>query len=129
MYRKGWKFVPERVPEFKVEPAHWEWVPWCVQKSTFGGLTEDERKEKELHKKNSAQGGILFKNLMISRPGIERLNMTRCRIWRWIEYYMYIGVYSGKIECILTPSSQPTTVLQPELQPTSQYDRHSEKVQ
>ena len=43
--------MPERVPEFKVEPAHWEWVPWCVQKSTFGGLTEDERKEKELHKK------------------------------------------------------------------------------
>ena len=56
MYRKGWKFVPERVPEFKVEPAHWEWVPWCVQKTTFGGLTADERKEKELHKKKQCTG-------------------------------------------------------------------------
>ena len=43
--------MPERVPAFKVEPTHWKWTPWCTQKSTFGGLTEDELKEKELHKK------------------------------------------------------------------------------
>ena len=56
MNRKGWEFVPERVPEFKVEPAHWSWTPWCVKTSTFGGLTEDERKEQELHKKNQCTG-------------------------------------------------------------------------
>ena len=56
MYRRGWKFVPERVQEFKVEPAYWQWTPWCVQKSTFGGLTADEKKEKELHKKHQCTG-------------------------------------------------------------------------
>ena len=48
--------MPERVPAFKVEPAHWEWIPWCVQKSTFGGLTADEKKEEELHKKHQCTG-------------------------------------------------------------------------
>ena len=52
--------MPERVSEFKLEPAHWEWTPWCVQKSTFGGLTEDERKEKELHKKKKQCTGRNF---------------------------------------------------------------------
>ena len=49
-------FVPARVPEFKLEPAHWEWIPWCTQKSTFGGLTPDEKKEQELHKKHQCTG-------------------------------------------------------------------------
>ena len=56
MQRKGWKFIPEKVAEFKLEPAHWEWTPWWAQKSTFGGLTADERKEKELHKKHQCTG-------------------------------------------------------------------------
>ena len=52
----GWTFIPERVPAFKVEAAHWKWIPWCTQKSTFGGLTPDEKKEKELHKKYQCTG-------------------------------------------------------------------------
>ena len=59
----GWTFVPERVPVFKVEPAHWEWTPWCTQKSTFGGLTPDEKKEQELHKKHQCTGRNFVKEL------------------------------------------------------------------
>ncbi len=57
----GWTFVPERVPTFKVEPAHWKWTPWCTQKSTFGGLTPDEKKEQELHKKHQCTGRDFIK--------------------------------------------------------------------
>ena len=67
----GWTLVPARVPEFKVEPAHWEWTPWCTQKSTFGGLTADERKERELHKKHQCTGRDFVKE---SDDAVKELN-------------------------------------------------------
>ena len=69
--KRGWTFVPARVPEFKVEPAHWEWTPWCTQKSTFGGLTADERKERELHKKHQCTGRDFVKE---SDDAVKELN-------------------------------------------------------
>ena len=53
-------------------------------------------KNESFIKKTNALGGILLNKRRISWPGIERLNMTLCRIWKWIEYYIHIGVDLGK---------------------------------